>query len=580
VKKLEAELAALDAKNGSKGGKDKEEATPRAAEEATEQADSAATSSPTTIAEAAAAAGATVEELCEYTRDDLVEMLTELGIGVVNRNRMLKEVEARRQALQEEQKMAMQQATAAARRPPMNQAQEMQERRRRQMQQQAGYGGDPRASSGQGGDGGAGGGASEQPAGKETVKRGYHCCELTCCLTGMFVTLASAVLLVAMLLMATSDVTEHTNTNHLLLLTGFFATLGGGSCVFCMLYLSPRYKNSEANGGRKLLVKSKSIMALQASDNWVWSMSLRVGYVKWPYVFSMAMFMVSLKFTQLFALTYDENAIQREHLPKLYLQIGDVVLLDIEELVQEDNSTFNSGLTAAFEYAQSANISAGDRQINTAAAAAATQRKVQQALEFTAGEGAWDRMFGVFVGTCVVVLVMICGGKLCGCFTQGNGRTGGLGKVITGLLKFVTSALFIPMYNHLIQALDCTYYERFNITSGELETGLMWDTMQDMEGAVETECYEGRHMAILLFAMLAICFFQWPVSFFLCTLPDSPPDPIRDVIIDEFAVHQKLTGRLKKVRNYETGFEWRLGDVPDRRKIDALKRSELRKQAR
>ena len=56
-----------------------------------------------------------------------------------------------------------------------------------------------------------------------------------------------------------------------------------------------------------------------------------------------------------------------------------------------------------------------------------------------------------------------------------------------------------------------TYYERYNETSGEIETGLAWDTMQEVAGAVETECYEGRHLAILLSAMLAICFFQWPV---------------------------------------------------------------------
>ena len=256
------------------------------------------------------------------------------------------------------------------------------------------------------------------------------------------------------------------------------------------------------------------------------------------------------------------------------------MLLDIEALVQEDNSTFNAGLERMFEYAENANFSAGDRQIDTAAAAAVAQKRLRQALDFAAGEGAWDRMFAVFFCMCGAVLVLVVSGKCCGCFTQGNGRTGGLGKMMIGFLKFVTSALFIPMYNHLIQALDCTYYERFNSTSGEWETGLGWDAMPTIQGSVEYECYEGRHLAVMLAAMLAICFFQWPVTYFLCTLPDSPPDPIRDVIIDEFVVHKKLAGRLKKVRNYETGFEWRLGEVPDRRKIDALKRSELRKQAR
>jgi hypothetical protein len=208
-----------------------------------------------------------------------------LGIGVVTRNRMLKEIDARRLALR-------------AARQPMNQAQEMQQRRRtQQMQQQAGYGGSPQASE-----------EVVVPTADGSSKlhsrkaKGLHCCELMCCVTGVFVTLGAGVLLVLMLLMATSDVTEHTNGNHLLLMTGFFAALTGGSCVMCMLYLSPRYKNMEANGGRKLLVTSKSIRALQASDNWVWSMSLRVSFVKWPYVFSMAMFIVGLKFTQLFAL--------------------------------------------------------------------------------------------------------------------------------------------------------------------------------------------------------------------------------------------------------------------------------------
>eukprot|EP01043_Picozoa_sp_COSAG02_P026720 COSAG02_NODE_1547_length_11964_cov_28.769794_4_plen_871_part_00 len=521
-----------------------------------------------TIAAVADAAQTTVEELCDYTRADLVELLSEMGIGVVNSNRMLKEVEARSQALRQEQAVAMQQIQGQQ---PMNQAQQMQQRRRmQQMQQQAGYGGNPQASE-----------KVVVPGveGRSKKKaKGYHCCELMCCVTAMFVTLGAGVLLVLMLLMSTNDVTEHTNANHLLLMTGFFATLIAGSCVMCMMYLSPRYKNTEANGGRKLLVTSKSIRALQASDNWVWSMSLRVGYLKWPYVFSMAMFMVGLKFTQLFALTYDENAIKREQMPPMYVQIGDVVLLDIEALVQEDNSTFNAGLARVFDYAENANITAGD--IDTAAAAAATQMRLNQALEFAAGEGAWDRMFAVFFCMCAVVLVFVCSGKICGCFTQGNGRTGGLGKLMIGVLKFVTSALFIPMYNHLIQALDCTYYERYNATSDEIETGLAWDAMPSIRGSVEYECYEGRHLALMLAAMLAICFFQWPVSFFLCTLPDSPPDPIRDVIIDEFVVHKKLAGRLKKVRNYETGFEWRLGEVPDRKKIDALKRSELRKQAR
>ncbi len=505
-----------------------------------------------TLAAVADAAHATVDELCDFTRADLVELLTELGIGVVNRNRMLKEVEARRQGRQ-----------------ALNQAQQMQ--RMRQMQQQAGYGGTPQATE-----------VVVVPSadGSKSDKRakGLHCCELMCCVTAVFVTLGGGVLLVLMLMMATNEDTVQDNRNHLLLLTAFFGTIIAGSCVMCMTHLSPRYKPTEANGGRKLLVTSKSIRALQASDNWVWSMSLRVGYLKWPYVFSMAMFMVGLKFTQLFTLTYDENAIAREQLPPVYLQIGDVVLLDIEALVQEDNSTFNAGLARMFDYAENSNFTAGD--IDAAAAALATQQKLNQALDFAAGEGAWDRMFAVFFCLCAVVLFFVCSGKVCGCFTQGNGRTGGLGKVVIGILRFVTSALFIPMYNHLIQALDCTYYERYNATSDQIETGLAWDAMPTIQGSVEYECYEGRHLAVMLAAMLAICFFQWPVSFFLCTLPDSPPDPIRDVIIDEFVVHKKLAGRLKKVRNYETGFEWKLGEVPDRKKIDALKRSELRKQAR
>ena len=56
-------------------------------------------------------------------------------------------------------------------------------------------------------------------------------------------------------------------------------------------------------------------------------------------------------------------------------------------------------------------------------------------------------MFAVFFCMCCAVVVMVCGGKICGCFTQGNGRAGGMGKLVTGLLKFVTSALFIPVRN-------------------------------------------------------------------------------------------------------------------------------------
>lgn len=371
VTRLEAELEAHDEKHGQKDGGGQKSGSTRDAEAVGGEPERQS-GAPKTLVQAAEAVGASIEEITEYPREDLVEVLTSLGIGVVVRNRIIKEAEARKQAQVEQQHRAMDQARSPQRQQPaMNQADAMQEQRRRKT---AGYTDEPQNSDP---------GDQLEEKRKKVEGKSVHCCELFCCVTGLAITLLSAVLFLLMMAMATSDVTEHTNTNHLLLLTGFFATLVGGSCVGCMLYLSPRYKSSEANGGRKLLVKSKTITSLQASDNWVWSMSLRVGWLKWPYVFGMSMFMVSLKFTQLFALTYDENAISTDNLPEIYLQIGDFVLLDIEELVKEDNSTFHSGLDRMFELAENSSLTSG--QYNTAQAAAKAQLKLEKALHFAAG---------------------------------------------------------------------------------------------------------------------------------------------------------------------------------------------------
>ena len=56
------------------------------------------------------------------------------------------------------------------------------------------------------------------------------------------------------------------------------------------------------------------------------------------------------KFAQLFALTLIPESLDSNHtiIPELYVQIGDVVLLDLEKLVEEDAETNTTALDAAF----------------------------------------------------------------------------------------------------------------------------------------------------------------------------------------------------------------------------------------
>ena len=51
-----------------------------------------------------------------------------------------------------------------------------------------------------------------------------------------------------------------------------------------------------------------------------------------------------------------------------------------------------------------------------------------------------------------------------------------------------------------------------------------WDAMDPakFEDPQDADCYSDRHIGFLLIAMLAICLFQFPAMFFLCTRPDSP----------------------------------------------------------
>jgi hypothetical protein len=323
---------------------------------------------------------------------------------------------------------------------------------------------------------------------------------------------------------------------------------------------------------------------------------MSVRGLKAPLVVFWGVLMVCLKVSQLLAVTYDPATI--DALPEFYIRWKQVVLLDLEDLSEQleqlQDPTGSSALAETIASLQS------NEDLNKILSSNTTARALDgaiSALRFYAGENAFTNKFWLFSGicifTCVLVVVVTCGG----CISGERGRA--LQNIIQGVLGMLTGVLFIPMYHHLLQTLDCTYYNtgatyyksnedgtvtRFD--SGDLggsgsgsssnnggvasvwstwtaqqlaaanvkrvERGAFhWDVMDpdSFEDKEDAECYGERHLFFLVVAMVSICLFQFPAMYFLCTKADSDLDEHRPKIIDAIIVQKKLPGRSLKTKD-------------------------------
>ena len=87
------------------------------------------------------------------------------------------------------------------------------------------------------------------------------------------------------------------------------------------------------------------------------------------------------------------------------------------------------------------------------AAAQAAQAAIGNVLAFGAGEDAYHNKFLIFLAVAAFVSVVVCITKFGGCL-EGRGSEGAQ-KLVVILVGTVSGVVTIPLYHHLLSALDC-----------------------------------------------------------------------------------------------------------------------------
>ena len=446
------------------------------------------------------------------------------------------------------------------------------------------------------------------------------CCEWTFCLSCVCLGLGFIGVLAAASLFVAFQREEMVELEHLGFVGAFFGVLGSCSIVFCIFFLLPRYT------GKRGVRASQSQVDALARETWIWTFQIRGLVAKVKVLVLGVALSAWTKFAQLFALTLIPESLDSNHtiIPELYVQIGDVVLLDLEKLVEEDAETNTTALDAAFDLiptegctstlvADTSVVTAND-EINCAltaavaddpdteavetvvgacvdtdtaqatceyvapvvgAAAQAAQAAIGNVLAFGAGEDAYHNKFLIFLAVAAFVSVVVCITKFFGCL-EGKGSEGAQ-KLVVILVGTVSGVVTIPLYHHLLSALDCTWKDD-GLGPFANESGFEWDTVrgtvQDvtvrdaatapftgLSADIPTgreECYgefgamgvelggEWTPFAYMIMAMIGICAFHWPITLYLMVRPDSPRDIDEDVrlIVDETIAQQGLKGRI------------------------------------
>ena len=354
---------------------------------------------------------------------------------------------------------------------------------------------------------------------------------------------------------------------HYLFVGSFFGVIGSCSMVLFIALLLPRYTEK-----RGVWWNQDKLNKLKR-ETWIWSFALNGQGAKVKVL--IALWLAGIKFAQLFTLTYDPVAISE--MPDWAIEIGEYTLLDFETLLQDKNSSANLALGDLDDLAAANNL--------TAAASKAFSDGVEKFTSLVTGEDAYKNYFIFYSAVCVAVLILVCF-----CWSCLNGRgSESMERKATVIVGTIQGFVAIPIYTHLLAGLDCTYSET-GFGPHLNESGFKWDGATDAFGfqsdaqlratvlsdqTVESDyqlisdeqaqgsCYgrwsspgdidEWTAFNYMIFGMIAMCVFHWPVSLFLMAKNDSERDDNEAVtlIVDAIIRAKQLEGRnIKRGAHY------------------------------
>jgi hypothetical protein len=242
----------------------------------------------------------------------------------------------------------------------------------------------------------------------------------------------------------------------------------------------------------------------------------------------------------------DEKAIAE--MPAVVVSIGDVVLFDLDKLFEDKNSSLSDSID------------------DTSKDLGIDAQRYKDAADFISSEDAYLNKYLIFLVICVAMLLLILLTKWGGCL-EGRGSEM-LHDLTIGLIGGVQGSVTIPLYTHLLSGLDCTY-RASGMGPNKNSSGFEWDQALEAFGRVddgrvaaevattysERECFgsftnvfDGGWTAFnfMVFGMVGVCLFQWPITLFLMVRPDSERDDqvAVEMILDAIIVKKRAPGRM------------------------------------
>jgi hypothetical protein len=303
------------------------------------------------------------------------------------------------------------------------------------------------------------------------------CC---CVLFTIFGLLSTGVCIVMVSVMVTFE-GERSLTKYYFMLACFFAVLTFFSVVMCITLLVPRYTGTT---GIKCM-RWKHHAELLTEESWVWSMKLRGSIFMQLFKVTMAIYFAMVKFAQLFALTYDPATI--DELPDIYVEIGDVVLLDIERLIstEESNATIVAGLSSAEGFV--GNNLGLEVNISQSSFVTDANQAMFTALQYAGGPDAYRNKFFGYSALCVFTLMLVALGWCFGCLEGRRGEN--CEMFFIGVLGTIVEFVFIPLYHHLLSALSCSEVTLSQMDGVNNITSIQKVWLWDVDTSVR--CFEG-----------------------------------------------------------------------------------------
>ena len=265
-------------------------------------------------------------------------------------------------------------------------------------------------------------------------------------------------------------------------------------------------------------------------------------------------------------------------------------MFKFDDLLKDQNSTANLAIGDALSLGSGNNYTDGATEL--------LGQGIGKVTGYFSDEDSYQNMTFFYLGICIVmvILIVVCFGGGC---LEGRGKESWQNLAI-GLVGFIANFATLPLYDHLLSGLDCTFEKTGHGEFGN-ESGFMWDGATDafgkctgnphhnmintdgserllvVEGGVEgaglvtsagwtgdnrdwianskENCYgkwadwtdfdNWTAFNYMIFGMIGVCMFQWPITMYLMLRPDSERDDVQAVnlIVDAIIRAKKLDGR-------------------------------------